>query len=62
MTDRELWACAHTVLEQYGEAAPRFVAARIGALVLADDEAGIETWKAIAHRMNRLTQAGASAQ
>jgi hypothetical protein len=62
VTDRELWTCARNILEQYGKPAPRFVAARIGALAMADDETGIATWKAIARRMNRLVRADPSTQ
>jgi hypothetical protein len=37
ITERELWACANTVLSQYGNEASAFAAERIGALVLAGD-------------------------
>lgn len=52
--DRELWACASTVLEQYGDHAPVFVAERIGVLADAGDQAGVDIWKAIAIRMDQL--------
>lgn len=54
IADKELWACAQTVLDQHGTRTPVFVAERIGALALQDDQAGIETWKAIAARIDRL--------
>lgn len=56
ISDRELWACASHVLQQHGDRAPVFVAERIGALALVGDEAGVATWKAIAVRMDRLSQ------
>jgi hypothetical protein len=54
VTDKELWACASTVLLQYGDQAPAFVAARIGALVLVEDDRGALTWSAIAERLDTL--------
>lgn len=54
--ERELWACAIEMLRQHGEDAPVRVAARIGAMVLAGDTAGIATWKAIAHRLDQLAK------
>lgn len=54
LPDWELWACADTVVRQHGPGAPRFVAERIGALVLAGDAAGVATWKAIAPRVHEL--------
>jgi len=55
--DRELWACALQVERQHGKNAPRFVAARIGALAVAGDEQGIATWKMIAERLDKLRRA-----
>ena len=52
--DRELWACALQVERQHGDDAPRFVAERIGALVVGGDEEGVKTWKAIARRLDHL--------
>ena len=52
--DRELWACALEVQPQHGERAPVFVAERIGALALAGDAAGVETWRAIASKMDQI--------
>jgi len=54
--DREIWACANTVLTQHGERAAVFVAERIGAMALAGDQTGIDVWKAVADRMDRLTR------
>jgi hypothetical protein len=54
LTQWEIWACAAEVQREHGEAAPVFVAARIGALVLEGDVEGIATWKAIAARLQQL--------
>lgn len=42
------------VLKTHGDDAPLHVAEQIGALALAQDEAGIATWKAIAKRVEEL--------
>lgn len=52
--DRELWACAARVLEDHGANAERHVAERIGGCAVANDEAGIATWKAIARRIDSI--------
>ena len=52
--EKELWACANTVLDQHGDQAPVFVAERIGQLALDGDREGVQTWKAIAHRIDAL--------
>ncbi|OYX39949.1 MULTISPECIES: hypothetical protein [unclassified Sphingomonas] len=54
MTDWELWACAVQVEQTHGEHAPLFVAERIGALALAGDLDGVETWKGIAARLDGM--------
>ena len=54
LSDWELWACANKLLETHGENTPLHVAEQIGALALAQDEAGIATWKAIAKRVAEL--------
>lgn len=58
LTDWELWACATATLDEHGEAAPTFVAERIGALVVAGDMDGVEAWKQIAARMDRIMRPG----
>lgn len=58
LSDWELWACATAVLKQHGEAAPIFVAERIGALALAGDLGGVAAWKAIAGHMDQLLRPG----
>lgn len=55
LSEWELWACANQVLKMHGDQAPLYVAEQIGALALADDEAGIQTWQAIARRIAQLT-------
>lgn len=52
--DQHIWTCALAVEKQHGEAAPLFVAERIGALALAGDEAGVAIWKVIAARLDIL--------
>lgn len=54
LSDWELWACANQVLQIHGDQGPRYIAEQIGALVLAGDRDGIETWKAIAKRLAEL--------
>jgi hypothetical protein len=43
------------VLTTHGDKAPLHVAEQIGALALAGDESGIQTWQAIARRIAQLT-------
>ncbi|WP_294260787.1 hypothetical protein [uncultured Sphingomonas sp.] len=52
--DEERWAEALLIERQHGERAAMHVAKRIGALVLAGDEAGVTRWKEIALRLDRL--------
>lgn len=51
----ELWACALAIERQYGDDAPRHIGERITKLALAGDEAGVETWDAIASRYDQLS-------
>jgi hypothetical protein len=55
LSDWELWACANHVLQTHGDKAPLHVAEQIGALALANDQAGIRAWQAIAERIVQLT-------
>ena len=57
--DEELWSIALHLERKHGERAPVFVAERIGALALAGDMAGIETWKRVAARLDVLRVGGA---
>jgi hypothetical protein len=56
LSNWELWACALAMSKRYGDRAPVAVAARIGSLALAGDVAGVETWQAIAKRIEKLRQ------
>jgi hypothetical protein len=55
LSDWELWACANHVLQTHGDKAPLHAAELIGALALAGDAAGIQTWQAIVARIVQLT-------
>lgn len=52
--DRMRWAEALAIERLHGDAAPRWVAERIGALALAGDADGVERFREIARRMERL--------
>ena len=52
ISDCKLWVCTQQMLKQQEDRAPVFVAGRIGALAVEGDEAGVETWKAIARRLD----------
>ncbi|HJT41542.1 MAG TPA: hypothetical protein VJ762_14525 [Sphingobium sp.] len=54
LKDWEIWACAQYVLKQHGARAPLHVAGRIDELATHGDWAGIDTWKAIASRIDQL--------
>lgn len=59
LSEHELWAVAAETLRQHGDAAPVFVADRIGALVLDGDMRGVEVWKTVAARIQEIRdQAG----
>jgi hypothetical protein len=60
--DRELWACANTILTLHGDRAQVFVAERIGAMAMLGDQAGVDAWKAVAHRMDQLMRSGGPIQ
>lgn len=55
----ELWACAHAVLRDRGDAAGAHVAARVADLAGRGDDAGVATWRIIGGHLERLRQ-GAS--
>jgi len=54
LSDWELWACAQQVIKQHGAKAPAHVASRIGELATAGDVDGVQTWQAIAERVDQL--------
>ena len=62
VSDRELWACAAQVIGTHGEEAMAFVADRVAALAREGDEAGIQTWRMIADRIDALRDGYGSAQ
>ncbi|MEI6641934.1 MAG: hypothetical protein WCL10_07830 [Novosphingobium sp.] len=55
LSDWELWACANQVMKAQGDKAAHYVAEQIGALALAGDQEGINTWQAIARRIAELS-------
>ena len=54
LSSRDIWACPLEVQRQHGERGPVFIAEQIGALALAGDAAGLETWRSIAARLDQL--------
>jgi len=54
--DQELWALALKVEEQHGNDGPRHIADMIGKAALAGDDTGVNLWKRIAERFDRLTE------
>lgn len=58
--DEELWGVALAVTRMHGDRAALFVSARIGALALEGDAAGVTTWKRVASNLDQLQrEAGA---
>lgn len=58
LTDWELWACAATVERQHGNKVSSFIAERIGELAQRGDRPGVETWQAIALRLEQMNGSG----
>lgn len=56
--DQERWAEALAVQRIHGTGARAHVAERLHALALAGDTAGVERWREIAVRLDRLTRPG----
>ncbi len=54
--DKEIWACAHQVMKQYGDVAWFHAAQRADELLEADDQDGHKTWMRILHRIKELEQ------
>jgi hypothetical protein len=52
--EREIWACAATILQQYGDAAAFHAAQRADELLAASDIEGQRTWLRILGRINAL--------
>ena len=57
--DAERWAEALQIERMFGERAPTFVAVRLGALAKAGDAAGVERFREIARRLDRLRRGDA---
>ena len=54
--DKEIWACAHQVMKQYGDAAWLHAAQRADELLEANDHDGHKTWMRILDRIKELEQ------
>lgn len=52
--DREIWACAHQLMRQYGNAAAFHAAQRADELFGANDREGGRTWLRILKRIEDL--------
>jgi hypothetical protein len=52
--DRELWACANLLIEQYGNNAATKAAERADALLKGGAQEGAATWRLIGQRINQL--------
>lgn len=52
--DREIWACAHQVIGQYGEGAAFHAAQRADELLAANDMEGCQIWLRILRRIEDL--------
>jgi hypothetical protein len=52
--EREIWACAHHLLRQYGDAAAFHAAQRADEMLEKSDIEGQRTWLRILHRINDL--------
>lgn len=55
--DRMRWAEALAIERLHGQGSPRWIAERIGALATAGDTAGVERFREIARRYERLIAA-----
>ncbi len=56
--DQERWAEALQIEKMHGEGAPAYVAAQLGGLALAGDEAGVARFLEIATRLDQLRGRG----
>ena len=52
--DQERWAEAIAIYRQHGDHAALWLAERVGALVVAGDEAGVSRFREIAWRLEQL--------
>lgn len=53
--EREIWACAHHLMQRYGDAAGLHAAQRADELLAADDHEGCRTWLSILKRIEALS-------
>ncbi|KQX19051.1 MULTISPECIES: DUF6961 family protein [unclassified Sphingomonas] len=56
--DKEVWACAHQLMRQYGDAASFHAAQRADELLADNDLEGVKTWVRIANRIEQLEKLG----
>lgn len=54
--DKEIWACAHQVIKQYGDVAWLHAAQRADDLFEENDQDGYKTWLRILNRIKELEQ------
>lgn len=54
ITERELWALALWVEKHHGADGPRFIAEKVGELALAGEPSGVDLWREVAERFDRL--------
>lgn len=52
--DKELWAIALIIDEQKGADGPLYIAEKIGEAALEGDHIGIDLWRAVAERFDKL--------
>ena len=58
LSEWELWAQVHLLRRLHGEGAVHVIADRIGEFLLAGDEGGARTWRAIEDRLGKLNRGG----
>lgn len=61
LPDSELWSAANMVLRQWKEEAELRVAERIGQCAAEGDDAGVQVWRAIAWRIDKMRRPDGSA-
>ncbi|CCW20136.1 hypothetical protein EBBID32_45070 [Sphingobium indicum BiD32] len=54
LTDWEIWACAQQVIKQHKAKAPLHCALRVAELATGGDQEGVQTWQAIAAKVDQL--------
>ncbi|WP_420137304.1 DUF6961 family protein [Sphingomonas sp.] len=55
ISELELWACAQHVVRLHGSDSRRFLTERVSELARKGDQCGVDTWMAIAARVDELT-------